>query len=82
MTIHWGPLLAVFAVSLCSTVAVVVLITVGLLGLSARTAHVGPSDAPTRTALFTPAAGAAVAGICLSTAAVLVLFGLWAIVAR
>jgi hypothetical protein len=82
MTIHWGPLLAVFVVSLGSTIAVVVLVAAALLGLSARAGGVGPSDTPNRPALFTPSAGAAVAGICLVAACVIVLFGLWTIVAR
>jgi hypothetical protein len=75
MTIHWGPLLAVFVVSVGSTVAVVVLVTVALLGWSAR---VGP----TRPASFTPTAGAVVAGTCLVAASAIVLLGRWAIVAR
>ena len=78
MTIHWGPLLAVFVVSVGSTVAVVVLVTVALLGWSARAARVGP----TRPASFTPPAGAVVAGTCLVAASAIVLLGLWAIVAR
>ena len=53
MTIHWDVLLGVFVVSFGSTIAVVVLVTLGLLGLSARTAPVGRSDAPTRPARFT-----------------------------
>jgi len=78
MTIDWGPLLAVFVVSVGSTVAVVVLVTVALLGWSARAARVGP----TRPASFTPTAGAVVAGTCLVAASAIVLLGLWAIVAR
>jgi hypothetical protein len=82
MTIHWDVLLGVFVVSFGSTIAVVVLVTLGLLGLSARTAPVGRSDAPTRPALVTPAMGTAVAVACLVAAALIVLVGLWAIVAR
>jgi hypothetical protein len=41
MSIQWGPLLAVFVVSLGSTVAVVVLITVAMLGWSRRADRVG-----------------------------------------
>ena len=49
MTIHWDSLLAVFAASLGSTVAVVVLVTVALLGLSARSAGTtGRSRQPLR----------------------------------
>ena len=45
MTVHWEALLDVIAVSMSSTVAVVVLVTLALLGLSARTA---PARPPTR----------------------------------
>ena len=82
MTIHWENLLGVFVVSFGATVAVVALVTLALLGLSARTARLGPSDTPARPALFAPAAGPAVAAACLVAAALIVLFGLWAIVAR
>jgi hypothetical protein len=85
MTVHWGALLAVLAVSVSTTVAVVVLVTVALLGLSARATRATPTAAhraPTRHPLFSPVAGTAVAVACLAGAAVIVAFGLWAIVAR
>jgi hypothetical protein len=82
MTIHWEKLLGVFVVSFGATVAVVALVTLALLGLSARAARLGPSDAPARPALFSPPVGTAVAAVCLVAAALVVLFGLWAIVAR
>jgi hypothetical protein len=41
MGIHWASLLAVFVVSLGSTVGVVVVVTVTLLRLSARTTRGG-----------------------------------------
>ena len=82
MSIHWDSLLAVFVVSLGSTVAVVALVTLAMLGLSARVPRVVRSDAPTRHALFSPVSGTAVAGACLAGAAVIVLIGLWGIVAR
>jgi hypothetical protein len=82
MSIHWDSLLAVFVVSLSSTVAVVVLVTLAMLGLSARAPRLVRSDAPTRHALSSPLMGTAVAGVCLSAAAVIVLFGLWTMVAR
>jgi hypothetical protein len=75
MTIHWESLVAVFAVSLGSTVAVVGLVTLAMLGLSARTAAPGGTGGR-------PAAGTAVAVTCLGAAALIVLLGLWAIVAR
>jgi Zn-dependent protease len=80
MSIQWGSLLTVFVVSLGSTVAVVLLVTLALIGLSGRSAPVGPTAA--HRTLFTPTAGTAMAGACLVGVAVIVLFGLWAIVAR
>lgn len=82
MTIHWENLLGVFLVSFGATVAVVALVTTALLGLSARAARLGPADAPARPTPFSPAAGTAVAAACLVAAAVIVLCGLWTIVAR
>jgi hypothetical protein len=78
MTVHWGSLLAVFVVSLGSAVAVVALVAVALLGFSARVpvadATAGPR--PSR------GLGTAVAAACLAAAALVVLFGLWVIIAR
>jgi hypothetical protein len=74
MTIHWGSLLTVFVVSLGSTIAVVGLVTLAMLGLSARVAE--------PRALFSPVRGTAVAGVCLAAAVVIVLFGLWTLVAK
>jgi hypothetical protein len=82
MSIQWGPLLAVFVVSLVSTVGVVLLITLALLGWSARAARVGPVDPPTRSALFTRTEGTAVAATCLVAASVIVLLALWVIAVR
>jgi hypothetical protein len=79
MTIHWGSLLTVFAVSMSSTIAVVVLVTLALLGLSARNT---PPPASTQHPLFSPAAGTAVASACLTTTTAIVLFGLWTMIAR
>jgi hypothetical protein len=86
MTIHWGALLTVFATSLGASVAVVALVAAALLGLSARTPHLalcaGAShDVPPRRAL-SPWAGTAVAAVCLTAAAGIVLVGLWAMIAR
>jgi hypothetical protein len=87
MSIQWDSLLAVFVVSLSSTVAIVALVTLAMLGLSVRTPRVVRSDSPTRQELFSPVsrtivAGACLAGACLAGAVAIVLFGLWAIVAR
>jgi hypothetical protein len=75
MTIHWASLLDVFLVSFGTTVAIVVLVSVATVGLSARVA-------PARRPLFSPGAGAAVALASSGAAALIVMFGLWMIVAR
>ena len=79
MSIHWDSLLAVFVVSLGSAVAVVVLVALAMLGLSARAAAAeGPptSVSPWRLRV----AGTAAAGACLTVAAAIVLAGLWIVV--
>ena len=85
MSIHWGSLLRVFAVSFGSAVAVVALVTLGLQGLAARSAQTVPSPSPGRRAgpdAWSPRTGTAVAVAGLGLAALLVLLGLWEIVAR
>jgi hypothetical protein len=79
MTIHWGALLAVFATSMGSAVAVVALVAAALLGLSARAPRIVSGDAAPR---LSPRAGTAVAAACLTGATAIVLVGLWAIVVR
>jgi len=78
MTIHWGSLFDVFAVSLLSTLAVVVLVALALIGLSART----PAVAASGNRTLSRAAGTTLAVVCLAAAVAIVLFGLWEIVAR
>ena len=81
MSIHWDSLLAVFLASLGSAVAVVLLVALAMLGLSARAAV---ADAP-RTSVRpwrSRVGGTAAAGACLTVAAAIVLFGLWIVVAR
>jgi hypothetical protein len=73
MNIHWDALLEVFLVSLGSAVAIVVLVGLALLGLSARAAVV---DGPSRSRIVPTAA----AGACLVLAAAIVLAGLWVVV--
>jgi hypothetical protein len=73
MAIHWDALLAVFLVSLGSAVAVVLLVALGLVGLSTR---VAVADGPARSRV----AGTAAAGVCLAIAAAIVLAGLWVVV--
>jgi hypothetical protein len=82
MTIHWDSLLAVLAVSLGSTVAIVVLVTLALLGLSIRARRPAAAPMARRPPAISPAVGTAVAAVCLAAAALIVLFGLWALIAR
>lgn len=80
MKINWDALLAVFTVSLGATVGVVALISVALVGLSARTPHVVPAGGH-RQATLSPRTGTALAAVCLTAAAAIVLLGLWTLVA-
>ena len=81
MHIAWGSLLVVFIVSFGAAVGVVVRVTCALVGLSARaraaTAAAGGGTADGMSA----GAGTAVAAVCLAAAAVIVLYGLYIIVA-
>jgi hypothetical protein len=77
--IHWGALLIVQLVSFGATIVVVGLISLAIVGLSARGA---PASASGRHATsFSARSGTAVGAICLIAAAMIVLFGLWEIVA-
>ena len=79
MTINWGALSVVAAVSLVIGVLVVVLVSLALVGLSAREpepagealviAHTGSGLSRT--------AGTVMAAVCLFGAAAIVLFGLY-----
>ena len=73
MNIHWDALLSVFLVSLGSAVAVVVLVALAMVGLSARAAV---ADGPARSRIVPTSA----AGACLVLAAAIVLAGLWVVV--
>jgi hypothetical protein len=80
MNVDWGAVLVVCAVSLAAGVAVVALVALALVGLSARAPQrVGGPEDGARPAL-TPAAGTAVAGLCLLAAAAIVGYGLYIIV--
>jgi hypothetical protein len=76
MTIDWTSLLTVFVASISSTVAVVTLVATAVLGLSARTTR---PDMRTRHSMIS---GTAVAAICLSGVAMIILCGLCEIVGR
>jgi hypothetical protein len=82
MTINWGALALVAVVSLAVGVLVVVLVSLALVGLSAR--EPGPSgeatEPPTTRGRLSPAAGTATAAVCLLGAAAIVLYGLSLIV--
>ena len=74
MNIHWDALLSVFVVALGSAVAVVALVALALRGLSPAAVADGPARR-SRTETAT-------AALCLTLAAVIVLAGLWVIVAK
>jgi len=81
MSIAWESLLVVCVVSLAVGVAVVSLVAFALVGLSARAPKPvgGPDDgAPPPLG---PAAGTAVASLCLLAVAAIVGYGLYVIVA-
>ncbi|MGH3865904.1 MAG: hypothetical protein ACRDQ4_07135 [Pseudonocardiaceae bacterium] len=75
MSIAWGSLLVVFVVTFGVAVAVVVLVSLGLVGLSARTV---PSDEP--PARVGARAGTVIGGLCLLVAAAIIAFGVYIIV--
>ena len=89
MTINWAALGIVATVSLAIGVLVVVLVSLALVGLSARAPD--PAGEPADEALVTdealvigrgrsglsPAAGTAIAAICLLGATAIVLYGLY-----
>ncbi|WP_232661983.1 hypothetical protein [Pseudonocardia sp. TRM90224] len=81
MSIAWGSLLVVCAVALAVGVAVVALVAFALVGLSARVAEPagGPNDGAPPA--MSPAAGTAIAVICLVAVAAIVAYGLYVIVA-
>jgi ABC-type transporter Mla subunit MlaD len=85
MHIAWHALLVVFVVAFAAAVTLVVLVSFALVALSERTDAPRPerTDAPLpdTTALKTNSpVGRAIAGLCLATAALIVLYGLHIIV--
>lgn len=80
MTVNWGPLLTVVLASASATVAIVTLVSLAVLGWSARSVHPVPTAAPAARALPSRTAGTAIAAAALIAAAAIVLFGLWEIV--
>lgn len=82
MSIHWGSLLAVFLTSLGTTIAVVALVAVALVGLSARAPQLAACDTAPRRRPLSPRVGTAVATVCLGGAGAIVLVGLSAMIMR
>jgi hypothetical protein len=83
MIINWGALGVVAAVSLVIGVLVVVLVSLALVGLSARVPDqpgelAGEAPVLGRTGSgLSPAAGTVIAAVCLLGAATIVLYGLY-----
>ena len=88
MSINWGALGVVTIVSFAVGVLVVVLVSLAMVGLSAREPGrdgeaVSADDTPVigrGGSTLSPAAGTAVAAVCLLGAAAIVLYGLYVIV--
>jgi hypothetical protein len=86
MSIHWEALAAVALVSLVVGVLVVVLVSLALVGLSAREpAPAGEPAAETAVSSrggsgLSRATGTLVAAVCLSGAAAIVLYGLYLLI--
>jgi hypothetical protein len=83
MTINWGALGVVAAVSLVVGMLVVVLVSLALVGLSARETH-PPGEPPHQAPVIartgsglSPAAGTVMAAVCLLGAATIVGYGLY-----
>jgi hypothetical protein len=79
MTINWGALSVVAAVSLVIGVLVVVLVSLALVGLSARESEpAGEALVIGRTGSgLSRTAGTVIAAVCLFGAAAIVLYGLY-----
>jgi hypothetical protein len=88
MSVNWGALGVVTIVSFAIGVLVVVLVSLAVVGLSARETapdgERGSADDPPVSgrggSTLSPAAGTAVAVVCLLGAAAIVLYGLYVIV--
>ena len=77
MHIAWDSILVVFVVSFAAAVAVVVLVSYALVALSAREGA-GAGGPSSRIGV---AGNTVVAGICLTAAGAIILYGLYLIVA-
>jgi len=80
MTVDWGALLTVVLVAAGATVAIVTLISLAVLGWSARGIQPMAAAPSAPRALPSRQAGTALAAAALVAATAIVLFGLWEIV--
>ncbi|MEJ2866633.1 hypothetical protein WCD74_02580 [Actinomycetospora sp. OC33-EN08] len=76
MSIAWGSLGLVALVSFAAAIVVTALVSFGIVGLAARAPR---SDGPEPA--LSPGAGTAVGVVCLGVAVLIVLYGLYLIVA-
>ena len=81
MHIDWATLAAVAVIAAAAALTVVLLVAFALVGLSARSGQrvVGPDDGGTSGTH--PAAGTAVAVLCLLAAGLIACYGLYLIIA-
>jgi hypothetical protein len=79
MTVDWGSLLTVVLVSTGATVAIVTLISLAVLGWSARSIQPVPAATSPR-GLPSRRAGTSLAAAALVATTAIVLLGLWGIV--
>jgi hypothetical protein len=80
MTVDWGSLLTVVLVSTGATVAIVTLISLALLGWSARSIQPVPAATSAPRGLPSRRAGTSLAAAALVATTAIVLLGLWGIV--
>jgi hypothetical protein len=79
--IDWSSFVAIAVVAAAAALAVVLLVAFGLVGLSAHSGQpfAGSHDGPASSTR--PALGTAVAVLCMLTAALIVCYGLYLIIA-
>jgi hypothetical protein len=80
VTVDWGSLLTVVLVSAGATVAIVALISLAVLGWSARRIRPVPAATSAPRGLPSRRAGTSLAAAALVAATAIVLLGLWGIV--
>jgi hypothetical protein len=80
MTVDWGSLLTVVLVSAGATVAIVTLISLAVLGWSARSIQPVPAAPSAPRGFPSRRAGTNLAAAALVAAIAIVLLGLWGIV--